>query len=407
MKDFLKILVVMSIICPTFLLAQTPTVPDAPLNLLGRSAAKEIYVQWDVPLSDGGSAIDGYNLNYREGNSGVWMSSFTTLTNYTLSSLTQNTEYQIFVTAVNIVGESRPSETINIQLGPFDEEDTVSPVVVGEIVVSNISNDGATITWTTDEPTTSAIYYDVHREDQHGLVIGATLTTEHQIDLSGLISCSEYFFVVGGEDASENFYTSSVEEFETSGCVGQVTSQDVGDLVPPDSVNTFSFENAKVEIVAGPGIVDRDAVFQVKRLSVSSVDGEVGCPVDAKPLGENIYDIKLLDNYDSVASIREPVTVTIDYGDEDIDNIKEESLSLYHYAEGVGWQKLNSCSVNKEEKKITCEVQNFSKFMVAVEENCDSEQNNWFFSKFDSFFSKIDHKIKTFFWGKIMGMKVF
>lgn len=402
MKIFLKILTIVILSNPMFLLAQmeNPTIPDSPANLLARTGGRDIYVQWDVPASDGGSALDGYNLNYRQGNSGDWMSIFTSQTSYVLLDLNLDTEYQIFVTAVNVVGESQPSEIINVQMGPSGGGDNTPPGVVGEIVVSNISNNEATVSWATDELATSSIFYDVHRENQHGLVTVVTTTLDHQINLTGLVSCTTYFFVVGGEDESGNSYTSTVENFETSGCIGNVTSDDVGELVAPDSVNNFSFENAKVEIVAAPGTTSRDAVFQVKRLNVSSVDSEVGCPVDAKPLGENIYDIKLLDNYDSVASVQEPVTVTLNYGDEDLQNIKEESLSLYHYTEGVGWQKLQACIVNKTAKTISCEVASFSKFMIAVDENCDETKSFWrkTIDGFGNILNRVDSAIKKFFW---------
>jgi hypothetical protein len=99
--------------------------------------------------------------------------------------------------ARNVVGESQPSEIINVQMGPSGGGDNTPPGVVGEIVVSNISNNEATVSWATDELATSSIFYDVHRENQHGLVTVVTTTLDHQINLTGLVSCTTYFFVVG------------------------------------------------------------------------------------------------------------------------------------------------------------------------------------------------------------------
>lgn len=403
MKSFLKFLILFIVIHPVFLSAQIeiPTIPDSPSNLLARTAEKEIYVQWDIPASDGGSALDGYNLNYKQSDSGEWMSIFTPQTNYVLLGLNLDVEYQIFVTAVNIVGESRPSETISVQMGPSGGGDNTPPVIVGEVSVSNISNDEATVSWTTDKPATSSIFYDVHRENQHGMNIFRASNTEHSIFLTNLLSCTTYFFVVGGEDSIGNTYTSNVEFFKTTGCIGDIVLEDVGELVPPDSVNNFSFDNTTVDIVADSGTVDRDSVFQIKRLSTSSVGGQVGCPAGAKPVGENIYDIKLIDNYDNIANLQKPITVTISYQDENINSVKEDSLSLYHYTDGVGWQKLQACVVDKVAKTISCEVTSFSKFMIAIEENCDDSVNFYqrMIGKLKNTLSSIDLAIKKFFWG--------
>ncbi len=78
---------------------------------------------------------------------------------------------------------------------------------------------------------------------------------------------------------------------------------------------------------------------------------------------------------------------------------------MYHYTDGVGWVKLNSCVVNKNEKNLTCEVDSFSKFMIAGEENCDKDSVGSiksFYSnvliKIDKFLSSLDERIKHFFW---------
>lgn len=401
-----KLIFILILISPIYLFAQKegPTAPSAPQNFIAEQRGEGIFTDWDAPESDGGSSIDTYIVNYQEVG-GVLMSGQTTETEYLIENLNVGVEYRVFITAVNLIGESAPTENININLV---ELDTTAPTITSEIIVSEISNQGVTVSWTTDEPTTSAIYYDVHRLNQHGLYTAKVLVTEHEMGITELLPCTTYFFVVGGNDLMGNTYTSEVGQFNTSGCVGNVVLEDVGELVSPESINNFSFDNATIEIEAPAGSVSLDSIFQIKRLSTSSVDEEIGCPAGAKPVGENIYDIKLLENYNAVANISSPVSVTINYDEEDLGSVTEESLSLYHYTEGVGWVKLNSCSVDKNQKTLTCQIDTFSKFMIAGEEGCDKDLINSpkrFYSnaliKIENFLASLDAKIKQFFWSRV------
>ncbi len=315
-----KLIFILILVSPLYSFAQKevgPTAPSAPQNFIAEQRGESIFTDWDASESDGGSSIDMYIVNYQEVG-GVLMSGQTTETEYTIENLKIGTEYQVFITASNIIGESPATETLNILL---TKPDVTAPVITSEVMVSEVSDHGVRIVWTTDEASTSALYYDVHRANQHGISSAKVLVTEHEIGAEELVPCTTYFFVVGGEDLGRNTYTSEVGSFQTTGCVGEVVLEDVGELIPPDSVNNFSFDDARVEVEAPVGSVSLDSIFQIKRLSVSSVDEEIGCPAGAKPVGENIYDIKLLENYDAVANISSPVSVTIHYEEGDLGSV--------------------------------------------------------------------------------------
>ncbi len=282
------------------------------------------------------------------------------------------------------------------------------PEIVAESLVVETTSNTAVVTWQTTTPTTSIVQYDVHQRSLHGENSSLEYETDHSITITELVPCTTYFFFVTGEDASRSSYASDSRYFNTVGCIGDVTSSSVGDLVSPENINEFTFDDSRVSLVSQPGSVQRDSVFQVKQISVSSVDRVVGCPAGAKPVGENAYDIKLLENYDTVADLQTPVSVTIDYDQEDLGSVDEETMSLYHYTEGEGWVKLNSCSVNTDEKTLTCQLNSFSKFMIMGEEDCDDDliksKNglHWkIIGKINDFFYFIDEKIKNFFWSKL------
>lgn len=91
--------------------------------------------------------------------------------------------------------------------------DKTAPVV-SNIQVVNITKSGATITWDTNEASTSELNYGLTAG--YGFEkIDATLTTSHTFVLSGLQSGTTYYFRVKSQDASANLATSSGQTFVT------------------------------------------------------------------------------------------------------------------------------------------------------------------------------------------------
>lgn len=360
------------------------TLPTEPTNFALSDTPFGIHVTWDLPMSDGGVTLDGYVIYYKTTKDEIWVSYQTTEREYDLNDIVFGVEYDVYVTAYNWVGEGTPTKTLSIVVPPSDPHPTE---IVSESLTTSSSETTALISWQTNNPATSVVSYDVHPQNQHGENTNNDHVTEHRITITELVPCTTYFFFVSGQDASSQPYSSEVSSFNTIGCVGTSVSEGVGDLTTPERLNEFTFNNSKVDLIAQPGVVQKDSIFQVKKVTLASVDANVGCPAGARPAGDNVYDIKLLDNYDSIANLNAPVTVSFKYEDSDISNLDEDNLSLYHFTEGAGWQKVNSCRVDKSSKTLTCEIQSFSKFMLASEEEpCD-----------EGFFQKIVTSIKTFF----------
>ena len=105
----------------------------------------KLDLAWNAPGSDGGSAITGYKVQWKE-SSGSWdtpadVSEITvTMTFHTVSGLTDGVEYAFRVIAVNPVGDSVPSAEMK-----GTPRDTTAPTV------SSVSVNGATLTITFDE----------------------------------------------------------------------------------------------------------------------------------------------------------------------------------------------------------------------------------------------------------------
>ena len=123
--------------------AQVPGAPGRPD--VSPQESGSMAVSWTGPASDGGSAITGYKVQWKEAadswDTAVDVSDASaTGTGHTITGLTGGTEYSVRVLAINDVGESLPSED-----GSGTPRETVPPEL------SAASVDGATLTLTFNE----------------------------------------------------------------------------------------------------------------------------------------------------------------------------------------------------------------------------------------------------------------
>ena len=123
--------------------AQVPGAPGTPD--VSPHASGSLAVSWTGPASDGGSAVTGYRVQWKEAadswDAAADVSEATaTETSHTITGLTDGTEYSVRVLALNDVGESAPSED-----GNGTPRETVPPEL------SEASVDGAALTLTFNE----------------------------------------------------------------------------------------------------------------------------------------------------------------------------------------------------------------------------------------------------------------
>ena len=117
---------------------QVPGAPGAPD--VSAHDSTSLAVTWTAPASDGGSAITGYKVQWKEA-ADSWdtpadvSEAAVTGTSHTIPGLTDGTAYSVRVLAINDVGESLPSED-----GSGTPRETVPPEL------SEASVDGAALT---------------------------------------------------------------------------------------------------------------------------------------------------------------------------------------------------------------------------------------------------------------------
>ena len=96
--------------------------------------------------------------------------------------------------------------------GPPD----TTPPVISNVQASAITGSGATITWTTDEPSNSVVEYGL-TTSYGSTTSNLTNVTSHTIQLSGLSAHTLYHYRVKSTDAASNTATSADHSFQTGG----------------------------------------------------------------------------------------------------------------------------------------------------------------------------------------------
>ncbi len=93
--------------------------------------------------------------------------------------------------------------------------DETAPVI-DAIQAADVDGTSATISWTTDEPADSNVFYRKDGQTEYTVVSASDLVTAHTVQLTGLEPETTYEYHVGSTDAAGNTTTSPDDTFTTS-----------------------------------------------------------------------------------------------------------------------------------------------------------------------------------------------
>ncbi|GAA1004232.1 hypothetical protein Aple_082290 [Acrocarpospora pleiomorpha] len=194
-----------------------PSTPGAPTasNVTSSGAT----LTWTASTDTGGSGLAGYNVYREQGATDPLLGSPTT-NSITLTGLTANTQYQVYVRARDGAGNlSGNSQLVTFTTTTGGGTDTTPPSTPGTPTASNVTSSGATLTWTasTDTGGSGLAGYNVYREQ------GATdpllgSPTTNSITLTGLTANTQYQVYVRARDGAGNLSgNSALVTFTTTG----------------------------------------------------------------------------------------------------------------------------------------------------------------------------------------------
>lgn len=250
----------------------------------------------------------------------------------------------------------------------FDEAitlDSTAPSVSS--VVSAPSDTSVTITWTTDEASSSIIDYGL--TNSYGTTTSEADTsprvTSHSVTLSSLVACTTYNYRVKSNDAASNLATGSNATFTTTGCTGDaaVESENQASIANASGGSVSLLDSSYgLALTVPAGATNTDSVFQIKKLNKNTTLATTSTPGSKSLMGTHVYELKSLGGVSSSnTSFNSGITVTVIYSDSDVSGYNESSLQIYRYSSG-SWSALSDCSVNTATNTITCTTTHFSTF---------------------------------------------
>lgn len=334
-----------------------PTTPGTPSTTTPTNSSSQTWA-WTA-ATDTVSGI----ANYLWRTTGTAIVSGSTATNNVITSLTEGI-YNFFVKAVDNAG-NQGTETLAGTLTVDQTAPTISSVSSG-----TPTSTGATITWTTNENTSSKIDYGL--TNSYGNSTSETDTSprvsSHSVALSGLVSCSTYHYRVQSIDAATNEKIDNDNTFTTAGCTAsssvstqtasQITTASGGSLTLQDG------NSHGLTLTVPTSFAGSDANFQAHQLDKTTVLATTSNPSGYSAAGSYFYELKALTNTTAtVSSFNNALTVTIAYGTSDISGLDESTLKIFRW-DGNNWNQLSSCFVNTSAKTVACTTTNFSTFAL-------------------------------------------
>ena len=128
-----------------------------------------------------------------------------------ISGLSPATLYHL--RAISVDGEGTEAASDDRTFTTLDEDDTTPPAI--SAVSASPGQTGATITWQTDEASTTQVLYGLTGSHGSSSALDATLVTLHGASLTGLSAGTLYHYAVSSLDASGNQTVSASITFTT------------------------------------------------------------------------------------------------------------------------------------------------------------------------------------------------
>lgn len=148
-------------------------------------------------------------------------SSFSGVTHHfvIINGLNAGTEYHALIEATDPSNNTSLSSKFSFTTSgtPVVNPPDVTAPIISSVVANGVSSTTINLTWTTNEPSNSKVYYSTTSPlatSTAQFVSNASLVTNHSIQIGALATGTTYFLVVGSADASNN--TSLSPQFSTT-----------------------------------------------------------------------------------------------------------------------------------------------------------------------------------------------
>ena len=259
------------------------TKPPVISNISTQVSTSSVLVTWRTDKLANSTVEYGLDQNY---GSTTHSSIFTTDHNIAISGLASSTTYHFRVISVDQDNNSATSSdnTFTTLYLSVSTQNDHTPPIISNISVATVSDEQATVTWTTNELSTSQVFYGT--TDQYGSQTpeDSTLTYLHSVTITGLTKKTTYHYSVSSADAAGNSTSSSDNIFTTTdqpgGAKNIVISPSSIDRMPPSMLNVHVVNESNHSVTIVWKTNKNTDTFVEYGISENYESGFVGTPLD-------------------------------------------------------------------------------------------------------------------------------
>ena len=195
----------------TFTTTASDTTPPTISSVSASSITKNsATITWTTNESSDSQVEYGLTTSY--GNSTTLNTSMVTSHSQTLSGLSASTLYHYRVKSKDAAGNLATSGDYTFTTTASD----TTPPTISSVSASSITQNSATITWTTNESSDSQVEYGLTTSYGSSTTLNTSMVTSHSQSLSGLSASTLYHYRVKSKDAAGNLATSGDYTFTTT-----------------------------------------------------------------------------------------------------------------------------------------------------------------------------------------------
>ncbi len=188
------------------------------------------------------SALVNYGTTPSYGSSSTLNSTLSTSQSVTLTGLSPGLTYDFDVVSANAAGT--PSASANKTFVT-----TAQAPVISAVAVSGITGASATITWTTDQLTSSQVNYGATTSYGSSSALNSTLATSHSVTVSGLSPGSTYDFDVISANSAGTSSSSGNQVFVTTNAGPVISAVTVSGIAGTTATITWTTDQPSSTLV--------------------------------------------------------------------------------------------------------------------------------------------------------------
>jgi len=252
-------------------------------------------------------------------------------------------------------------------------EIVVSPgtgLVIKSYPKVEVASSSATISWITNKIGTSELSLGLPGLTYSQTVMGNEINEIHTATINNLRPCVAYTFQLKSAEGAEEAVLPNLP-LRTAGCFANTSVEsEVYSTIEATSGGRLNLSNGQsgIALQVPPNFATTSARpranFQIRRLLRGALFTLPVTPQGYDLVSSNVYNLAALTGVtEALTYFDQPLTVTMNYGGEDISRVREETLTVFRW-DGISWEGLYNCQVNTAEKTVTCQTSRFSDFAL-------------------------------------------